>query len=323
VVIPQPSPRTYVSFAYDSESNQIILFGGNDKLFDNYALNNETWAYDVTANKWTLMKPSNAPPVMAAATMAYDPESDRIIMFGGAAPGVRFINDTWAYDYNTNTWTQMSNGPRDHLGGRMVYDAESDKMILFGGLIMGTFMCQDDTWAYDYNTDTWTDMEPSIHPPARNYQAIIYDVNSDRVLMWGGSPEEELPDKYSMWSYDFNTNTWQELGAWTESYPLDRLYSCMAYDTESEQAILFGGNSINNDSGTWAYDNATQTWLKMNPEVEPGPGKVSKHHMVYVPSIDRVILFGGDICVKLCELSNQMWSYDFNSNTWENIIPVP
>jgi hypothetical protein len=47
---------------------------------------------------------------MAAATMAYDSESDRVILFGGCL-GQTVWNETWAYDYNDNKWEKISGDP--------------------------------------------------------------------------------------------------------------------------------------------------------------------------------------------------------------------
>ena len=98
--------------------------------------NGETWAYDVAANKWTEMKPPSGPTGRGAAELAYDAESDRVILFGGWNKVAGGLDDTWAYDYNTNTWTEMAKGPAKHLGARLAYDAESDRIILFGGYDM-------------------------------------------------------------------------------------------------------------------------------------------------------------------------------------------
>ena len=151
-----PAPRGYTSLAYNAKSNRVIMFGGqtgNIKDPTNY--NSETWLYDVAANKWTQMKPASGPTRRAAAELAYDAESDRVILFGGANEVLWGLNDTWAYDYNTNTWTEMAKGPARHLGARIAYDAESDRIILFGGYDMSRFFYYD-TWAYDFNSDTWT-----------------------------------------------------------------------------------------------------------------------------------------------------------------------
>lgn len=47
-----------------------------------------------------------------------------------------------------------------------VYDSESDRAIIFGGSIKNLEVGYNDTWSYDYNTNTWTNMSPATNPPA-------------------------------------------------------------------------------------------------------------------------------------------------------------
>jgi hypothetical protein len=91
--------------------------------------------------------------------MVYDAESDRSIMFGGSPGG----SETWAYDYNTDTWTNMepSIGPGDRSRHAMVYISAADRVILFGGQVGSTeYIYINETWTYDLNTNTWTNMTP-------------------------------------------------------------------------------------------------------------------------------------------------------------------
>ena len=277
-----------------------------------------TWAYDVAANQWTQMRPPTGPR-MGAVGMAYDIESDRVIMFGSIPEGADWrradLNETWAYDYNTNTWTRLTDGPIKHLGARLAYDAESDRIILFGGFNpLG--IAYDDTWVYDFNSDIWTEMEPSTSPPGRNYQAMAYDDKADRVLVWG-SGDFDGPD-LSLWAYDFNTNTWQERLP-SEPHPSGREYPVMVYDAESDRSIMFGGSP--GGSETWAYDYNTDTWTNMEPSI--GPGDRSRHAMVYISAADRVILFGGQVGSTEYIYINETWTYDLNTNTWTNMTPQP
>ena len=200
------------------------------------------------------------------------------------------LADTWAYDYNTNTWTEMAKGPAKHLGARLAYDAESDRIILFGGYDMAEFY-YNDTWAYDFNSDTWTEMKPSTSPPGRNYQAMAYDAESDRVLTWGGMDLDEKLIDPSVWSYDFNTNTWQEMKPGEGHIlkaPITPPWSTMPRLTGRSCSAAF----IQGDE-TWAYDYNTNTWTKLEPSTVPG--KLSRHAMVYSTAADRVILFGGQV----------------------------
>lgn len=328
-----PSARGYVTMAYDAKSKQVVLFGGQTGTAGiRTNTNGETWAYAVQDNAWAQMFPKKKPNAKSAAQLAYDAESNRVIMYGGGVWVWGLASEeTWAYNYNANTWIKMAYGPKNHLGGRLAYDSESDRMILFGGLnaggwnVLDWFYC-DDTWAYDYNSDTWTEMKPAVSPPGRNYQAMTYDSKVDRVLTWGGMYLDESPLPESMWAYDFNSNTWMEFPAGDRPYPPSRDYPAMAYDAQSDRTILFGGVAIpdlagvKEDVGTWAYDYTTHTWEKMNPD--PEPPFVSRHALVYSAATDRVILFGGETDDDVqFTYTNATWAYDYDSNTWTKLTP--
>ena len=213
----------------------------------------------------------------------------------------------------------MADGPVKHLGARIAYDAESDRVILFGGYNVAGPYLYEDTWAYDYNSDTWTEMKPSTSPPGRNYQAMAYDDKADRVLMYGGSDFDG--PHLSLWAYDFNTNTWQERPP-SEPYPSGREYNVMVYDAESDRTLTFGGDfSGIAGSEIWSYDYNTNTWTMFEPS--NGPGYRSRHALVYSPATDRLILFGGQIEHTLFKYSNETWTYDLNTNTWTNMTPQP
>jgi len=337
-----PSPRKYMGMAYDAKADRVMLFGGlAGPMFAGYPIpwNGETWAYDVAADKWTQMKPPSGPTARFAAAMAYDAKADRIILFGGAITEQWYLNDTWAYDYNTNTWTQLAQGPPGRSFGGMVYDSASDRIILFGG---GCWQCNgssyNDTWAYDYNTNTWTDMKPSISPPLQNSQVMAYDAKADRVIMWGGDTgwdeDSTVKKDQGVWSYDYNTNTWQEIKPGKGLWPDLRDNAAMAYDAKSDRMIVSGGYYDVGTDETWAYDYNANTWTKLEPNT--AGGKLSSSAMVYSTAADRVILFGGLVggvdsnytgYAWTFDFSGnpiytgETWSYDFNTNTWTDVTP--
>jgi len=178
--------------AYDAESDRIILFGG----WDWDGIKSDTWAYNFNANTWTNMNPATTPQARPHFAMAYDAESDRVIIFGGGKEVIGddikgSLQDTWAYDFNANTWTNMepTTMPFPRVFGAMTYAAEVDQMILFGGRQnMSTFDTSgdDDTWAYDFNTNTWTAMNTVTHPSRRFAHEMAYDAESARIILYGG-----------------------------------------------------------------------------------------------------------------------------------------
>lgn len=313
-----PSARAAITLVHDAESDRLIMFGGQSGSYElETSFNDETWIYDVAANEWTQMNPASAPSKRSGSGLAYDAESDRVILFGGLAFNIFGLSDTWAYDYNTDTWKEMAKGPANHLGARLAYDTESDRIILFGGLNMETFRYVNETWTFDFNSNTWTEMKPKTSPPGRNFQAITYDSKADRVLVWGGLDEnEEKPVDESMWAYDFNTNTWNEMKPDNKTHPSGRDFTQMVYNAKADRTILYGGTRGGTE--TWAFDYNTNAWIKLAPAVNPGG--IEEHSLVYSNSMDCVILFGGFLN-STEKPSGETWSYDFNTNIWMNVTP--
>jgi N-acetylneuraminic acid mutarotase len=302
--------------AWDSESERVILVGG----FLGSEPTNETWAYDPNAKKWIQMKPADMFEGLSNMSVAYDKESDRVIIFGGLEPWPPpyWVKNTWAYDYNTDTWTRLSKyGPSRRQDQRMVYDTESDRVILFGGAesTVSALSSREkfgDTWAYDFNTDTWQNMKPNPSPPERACFQMGYDIESDRVILWGGYGYKENDNR--VWAYDYNTNTWKELRPFTDA---PAQWGDMDYDIESDRMVLYGG-SINGSTDTWTYDYNTDTWTAMAPN--QAPGKLSHHRMAYITPLDQIILFGGMADQDRENPLDETWIYDLNSDTWETVI---
>ena len=312
--IQNPSPRGFSMMAHDAESNRVILFGGVET---GALLKKGTWSYDFSTITWRRMKPKPSPR-RSDGHMAYDAESDRVILFIGSIlyetgnyfdlePG----SETWTYDFDTDTWTNMEpvEAPYGLRGTRMVYDVESDRIILFGGWVVGNSTAGgafNETWTYDYNTNTWTKMEPEVSPPGRNYHAMAYDDESDRVILWGGDGPVPV-DVSSVWAYDYNTDTWEELESSGAPSPI--AYGAMVYTTAADRIILYAGLEF------WSFDYNTNTWTQLSDS--PLPGELSYHAMVYSGEADRVILFGGGL--DDYSFGAKTWVYDLNTNTWTDV----
>lgn len=251
---------------YDAESARLIYITQKPV---------ETWAYDPASGETQNMEPEEMPPetdfrlYLFGAPMAYDVESDRLILFGGAESPDKNFGDTWAYDYNTNTWTNMQpkHGPTPRAFHQMVYDTESDRVVLWGGFQQ----LENDTqvWSYDYNSNTWEAHENSGGPEdAYQRFGMIYHPPTDRIFLYSGFQEAydgrpELFFEPATWSYDLNNNTWQQIE--TETNPGRRMWYSMAYDETADQVIFFGGEQTGKYTGdmtnaVWRFDFETRQW---------------------------------------------------------------
>jgi fibronectin type 3 domain-containing protein len=275
---PRPSPRVGPAMAYDSESDRTVLVGGlgsdGDPLDD-------TWSLNVDGATWTNLTSGTRPPAGDGAAMAYHARSDLVILYRSG--------QTWSYDYDTNTWTDLAPlaSPTTETYHGMAYDFESNRTLLFGGSATGPGDL-DETWAYDLENNTWTSLNPLNHPAALSAHSMVYDAQSDRIILFGGSRTAGPSDE--TWSYDYDTNTWTDLTP--TSRPSARSSSGMAYDSESDVVVLFGGVDAAGVNGeTWSYDFEANAWLDMGPLNSPPPRGF--HAVAYDSQSDLIVLFGG------------------------------
>jgi hypothetical protein len=145
--------------------------------------------------------------------MVYDAESDRVILWEGEGAET---DNVWTYDYNSNIWIEhISDEDPSLIGfegfGAMVYDSESDRAISFGGGFYQGTDTTDATLAYDFNTDTWTDMEPEEVPGKRTVHDMAYNSALDLVVLFGGREGYGRTYTAETWVYDFNANTWTNM----------------------------------------------------------------------------------------------------------------
>jgi len=321
------SGRVGPMMSYDSESDRTIIFGGYDYDGSN-PLSDQTWAYDLNTDSYSNMSPSVAPPPLEAGRMTYDSQSDRSIMFGGLLnpSGLVASGSTWAYDYNANTWTNQSPSvaPDARIAPFVTYDSQSDRVILFGGLTFNPAqVIFNDTWSYSFDTNLWEEMNPSSAPGARFGSAMTYDIESDRVILFGGNSDITTVTPLSdTWAYDFETDRWTELS--TTTPPAARYTSPLMYDSESDRAVLIGGYPLTSGGDiTWLFDYNTNNWTQASPD--PHPSARFRHLGVYDSESDSIIIFGGMTGAWNSEQvinTDTTWKYDVNTDTWTKMAEV-
>jgi hypothetical protein len=322
VSVPWPSPRIHPSMFYEPATERIFMFSGMSGMQRNVDLN-EVWTYDSASGSWQLM--GEMAPKDTLISFGFDEESRRVVGLNNLP------RKTWAYDLETGAWEeqQPSEQPSEdpplgrRFGAGMSYDAESDRLIFFGGGAPEKLF--SDTWAYDYNTDTWEEMLPSSSPSPRAMFQMAYDSESDRVILWGGFMEPEVEDVL-MWAYDYNSNTWEAFeNADGPQQHWER--GSMVYIPELDQMLVFTGMREYEDvlvgPETWYYDYNTNSWTKI--EIETSPPQLAMYAMVYDPATGKVVLFGGERSSKYAgDISNDVWLFDPGEENWSQLkAPTP
>ncbi len=181
---------------YDPSAGRVVLFGGARMTGDWLApeVFNDTWVYDADADEWTQMHPATPPPVRVFASMAYDPGSGLILLWGGAGQmGSPIEPVVWAYEPAADTWTEMpSRGEAPPVGvaSAWLHVEATGRFLLIGGIVptpaagSGFQMAlSSEVWEFDPATGTWTALEPV--PRAVAGASAAYEPRSGRVVAYG------------------------------------------------------------------------------------------------------------------------------------------
>jgi hypothetical protein len=201
-------PRPDLNIVFD----QVAYRPANRSLY--YFTGGLTAAYDVSHRRWTDLRPAHSPPPVTGGSLAYDPVSDRIILFGGGHVAeqwpdgsVRGYTGTWVYRIRENDWQQLplNAQPPPRMVTRMVCDPRRQALVLFGGDSQRRYL--GDTWIFDLKTLAWRQSgAPGPVPRAGHF--TVYDPQTGLVIIGGGYNLRDLTD---MWAYDAAADRWSRV----------------------------------------------------------------------------------------------------------------
>ncbi len=127
----QPAARSAGTMAYHKSMKRHILFGTQ------FSDDPHTWAYDLTKNEWTDLRPTTMPPTdKNDAVLAYDEFSDVIVASVRAQGKVEgddgWHYETWVYEHTKNTWAKMNPKAEPPGGGqrRRIMAAIPDQNVI-------------------------------------------------------------------------------------------------------------------------------------------------------------------------------------------------
>lgn len=138
----------------------------------------------------------------------------------------------------------------------------------------------------------WVDQNPVHSPPGRYVNAIDYNPNTGRTVMFGGATGFGGPTS-------FNDVWYWENGDWTQAFPtgtlpVARSYHKFVYDPIRDEFITFGGlnNAGSVIGGTWALAGDLSVWTQKTPATNPAARY--GYMMAYHPGSSSIILVGGN-----------------------------
>jgi len=315
-VLEYPPARGFTQLQFHPPSGKMIMFGGESNQRVSYS---DTWEYDPAINVWAERFPDVHPEGIGGTSSTYDAESDKFIFYfstildRSVSSGLIGISETWAYDFTTNTWENMNptSHPEKIMGARMAYDIESDRIILFGG---ADFTASEtttftETWAYDYNTNTWEKMNPAQTPIGRSYFGMAYAANQDQIYVFGGRVQASDKDRQNeLWAYDYNSDTWNKVNY--SGQPNPDHHAIMVYNPIAGQLWYLVGTDL------MTFDLETSSWDTINSSPSRSP---IYFHAMAVDAEGDLIVFGGG--PQGLTYNNKSFVYSLSNQAWTSIGP--
>jgi hypothetical protein len=265
------------------------------------------------------------------AAGAFDPQSGRVLAFGGGDNYGNLVDWTWAWDGTTWTRLQPAARPGPRRDAAMALDRSRGRIVLFGG--RDDLSVFGDTWEWDGSQ--WLATTPAGGPSARSTM-LVYDPTLQEVLLlggvdnnwfpsrdcwsWNGSrwlPRAALPATLTGVAYEDGSHAfvlaadahWRATGgtfsllASTDRPTADR--SAIAYDAPRAELV-----AVNHDSATttWIWDGA---WTRRTT-AGPSPRAAS----ALAPLAGQLVLFGG---IDGLTALGDTWTW--NGATWTQQFP--
>ncbi len=127
-------------------------------------------------------------------------------------------------------------------------------------------------------------------PSPRYDHTMVYDNTRQKVMLFGGRNTTSFFN--DLWEWDSQNQS----APWTNVTPPGlkpsaRYGHAMAYDSNRDKIVLFGGRDTSTKNDTWEWDPATGNWSEIT--LATSPSARMYHGMAYDPGLGQMVLYGG------------------------------
>jgi len=297
-----PTGRIDYAANYFAPLKGILMHGGWGES-SKWEPMSETWKLDATG--WQLLTVQNA-PALAHHSMTCDEARQVLVICGQAVMG-QGSHQVW--EFNGTVWTRTAElSGSDWWDAEITYDRDRQRLVLYRASMSG----QEETW--ENAGAAWEKKEYAQKPVVCGDGALFkYDAGLKKVVLVG-SPGFEAPSETWLWdgtnwakaggsqptnasfggmTYDGARGQMVLLATDMKTYVLDGSgwtprspthsptpspmgFFNLAYDTQRQVSVFFGGEASATGGGAPTYPTATwewngAEWTEFEPGVSPPP----------------------------------------------------
>lgn len=259
-----PSPRMDHTAVFDPVGNRMLVFGGADEAG---ALLDELWELSLSGTPtWTQLSPSGTPPsARSNHTAIYDPQGQRMILFGGRGTSGDF-NDVWVLALTgAPAWSAMSNTGAPSVRSKhvAVYDPVGEQMLV----AFGSYP-DNDVFAMSLSAPTegvWSIVVPESGypwagvPKPRPEAAAAFDPSGNVMAIFNGTDETwpgVPPEVDNAWKLSLAgpTPDWQSIPS------VQKIAGHTAVSIpDARQIVVFGGDNTDWSLASYRRDSYPRT----------------------------------------------------------------
>jgi hypothetical protein len=291
----RPPARSAHSMAFDPNHGKVYVFGGRVEAVDKDSeptFLNDLWAWK--DDDWAPADADSAtkPTPRHYSGLAYDPVSDRLVMYGGnkyGADGTTIDPNFETWEFDGTQWTNVTgSAPPEVAKPVLTWDPSQHKIVMLGVDVTAT---SGRMYTYDTATHTWTavtPVTPAVLPTCINEGYLSYDTIKQRLVFFGGLCSSGTSANDEVWVW--NGTTWAKI---TTDVRTRGIGQATAYDPLRGEIVTFGGSSFGDSqfnsvtarlrvNGVWSY---AQSYVR--------PLSRSLAAMSTNPLQNNVVMFGG------------------------------
>ncbi|NHJ33196.1 MAG: hypothetical protein FK732_10055 [Asgard group archaeon] len=287
-----PPSTTNSGFAYDSNNNQLVLYGGFKT--DNYDMLADVWTFSLDTQSWTEHSLVVKPDTRSDSSFYYDPIIDGCVMYGGYAENDTLLSDTWIFFTSNNSWSVVdTTSPGSRYGHHMVYNTHDQVGLMFGGR---TTTYTDETWQFNTSDMTWTQITTAHMPTKRYWYSYAIAEERNEFYIFSGR-NDGYPDSSigHFATYNLTSQDWNQTISAEE--PGSRFMSSMVYHEELDCIFLFSGTtgfSYNKYNDYWLYHISNKTWTRLTsntPTVSASFDKITISSIITLAFVCVTIMY--------------------------------
>ncbi len=278
------------SAIYDPSGNRMIIYGGRNAAG---VPTDGIYSLNLNTNTWSQITPLTGfnPAPRFTQNAFYEPNDNAMIIWSGQGSAATLYSDVWSFSFVSNNWSQLwpdgnSSGPARRYGTASVYEPVTKRITTFAGFTAaGRF---EDTWTFDITGSQWIDRTNNPHPQKRCLHAGVYAADLGKFVIYAGQDDNGVRD--DIWQCTLSSFVWSDITPAVKPSP--RFWNSIIY-YNGGNILIFGGLSQTPKNDMWKFRMGSNLWEQVNQGVTI-PGARWGHTGIYIPSQDRMIIFGGE-----------------------------